>query len=163
MWEETLTAASKDLPTKEEEETGGEVIPYEGKGDSPAHQSFRQALSAEHTPSDSDVLLPLTKEQRSIFVRYSYLFVHIHLIFNHFIFQIFTSSQPFSKFSLLMGLRKLREAAELKCYAACLEQEGIQELEMAMWSTPVSQLVDLMTAGVHDAGESAPPSPSVKG
>ena len=59
---------------------------------------------------------------------------------------------------LLQGLGKLREAAKLKCYAACLKQEGLQELDLAMVSTPVSWLVDLMSAGVCEAGRSAPPS-----
>ena len=35
---------------------------------------------------------------------------------------------------------KLREAAELKWYAACLEWEGLQELELAMAGTPASWL-----------------------
>ena len=48
--------------------------------------------------------------------------------------------------------------AELKRYAACLEQEGLQELEMALMGTPVSQLVDLVAAGGHGANESASPS-----
>ena len=55
-------------------------------------------------------------------------------------------------FFSLQGLRKLREAAELKCYAASLEQEGLKEVELAMDSTPVSELVDLMSAGVHKTG-----------
>ena len=71
-------------------------------------------------------------------------------------------------FLSLQGLRKLREAAELKCYAAHLEQEGLWELELAMAGTPASWLVDLMTAGVHNASESAPlssgaPFPSMEG
>ena len=37
-------------------------------------------------------------------------------------------------------------------------QEGLQELELAMLGTPASWLVDLMSAKVHKAGESAPPS-----
>ena len=42
------------------------------------------------------------------------------------------------------------------------------ELEFAMMGTPASQLVDLMSTGVHKASESAPPSsgatsPSVEG
>ena len=48
---------------------------------------------------------------------------------------------------------KLREAAEMKCYAAHLEQEGFQELELAMidtWCQP----------GSRRAGRLAPPSPS---
>ena len=61
----------------------------------------------------------------------------------------------------------LMELVELKRYSACLEQQGLQELEMAMVDTPVSWLVDLMLAGVHKTSESAPPSgapsPSLKG
>ena len=49
------------------------------------------------------------------------------------------------------------EATELKSYAACLEQEGLQELELAMVGTPVRQLVDLMLARVHKANKLAPP------
>ena len=45
--EETLTAASRDLSTKWEEETGREVIPSEREGDSLAHQSFQKALFTE--------------------------------------------------------------------------------------------------------------------
>ena len=62
-------------------------------------------------------------------------------------------------FSTLKGLRKMRKVAELKCYAVCLEWKGIQELELAMVGTPASWLVDIMSAGVHKAGELAPPSP----
>ena len=36
-------SASWDLPTKEEEGTGEEVIPIEGQGDNQAHQSFDKA------------------------------------------------------------------------------------------------------------------------
>ena len=65
------------------------------------------------------------------------------------------------------GQRKLREVAELKCYVVHLEQEGFQELELAMAGIPACQLVDLMTAGVHKAKELAPlssgtSSPSVE-
>ena len=67
----------------------------------------------------------------------------------------------------LQTLRKLREAVELKRYAAHQEQKGLQELELAMVGTPRSWLVDLMSAGVHKAGEPDPlsgaPSPSVEG
>ena len=61
-----------------------------------------------------------------------------------------------------------REVAVLKRYAACLEWEGLQELELAMVGTPASQLVDLLCAGVNEASESAPPSsrdpsPSMEG
>ena len=60
---------------------------------------------------------------------------------------------------LLLSLRKLREAAQLKHYAVHLEQEGLQELELAMGGTPASQLVDMVSAGVNEAGGLAPPSP----
>ena len=52
----------------------------------------------------------------------------------------------------------MREAAELQCYVAYLEWGGLQELKVAMVGTPVSQLVDLMSARVHKAGELAPAS-----
>ena len=45
-------------------------------------------------------------------------------------------------------------------YAAYLEQEGFQELELAMVGTLVSWLVDLVSAGVHVPGRSVSPSPS---
>ena len=63
-------------------------------------------------------------------------------------------------FFSFQDLRKLREAAKMKRYAARLEREGLQDLELAMISTPVSQPVDLVSAGVHKAGRLAPPSPS---
>ena len=56
----------------------------------------------------------------------------------------------------MQALRKLREAAELKCYASHLEQEGLQELKLAMVGNPASWLVDLMTARVHKTSKSAP-------
>ena len=49
-------------------------------------------------------------------------------------------------FLSFQGLRKLRKVAKLKHYAAHLEWEGLQEL--AMVDTPMSQLVDLVSAGV---------------
>ena len=75
------------------------------------------------------------------------------------------------KFPSLMGIffvAEPEEVAKLKCYAAHLEWEGFQELALAMVGTPVSQLVNLVSARVHKAGESAPsssgaPSPSVEG
>ena len=57
-------AASQDLPTKVEEEIGGKVIPSEGKGNSPACQSFKKAFFGwSWVLEDSYKLLPLTKEQ----------------------------------------------------------------------------------------------------
>ena len=58
------------------------------------------------------------------------------------------------------GLKKLREEAEMKQYAAHLEQEGLQELELTIVGTPASKLVDLVSAGVKGAGGPGPPSPS---
>ena len=52
----------------------------------------------------------------------------------------------------------LREVAKLKSYAASLEWEGIQKLELAMVGTPASQVVDLMSTSIHEAGKIAPPS-----
>ena len=68
---------------------------------------------------------------------------------------------------MLQGLRKLREVAKLKCYAGHLEQKH-KELELAMMGTPVSWVVDLVSAVVHRAIGLAPsspgaPSPSVEG
>ena len=42
---------------------------------------------------------------------------------------------------------------EIKCYAACLEQEGLQEVEMVLVGTSAYQLVDLITKGVHRTGD----------
>ena len=42
--EETLTAASWDLPIKGEEEIGAEVIPSKEEGKNPACQTFKEAL-----------------------------------------------------------------------------------------------------------------------
>ena len=42
---------------------------------------------------------------------------------------------------------------ELKCYAAHLEQEELQELDMALVGIPAQQLVDLTSLGVHGAGK----------
>ena len=54
---------SWDLPTKGEEETGGEVIPSEGEGSSLSHQSFEEALLGwSWVLKDSDESLPLTEE-----------------------------------------------------------------------------------------------------
>ena len=64
-------------------------------------------------------------------------------------------------FFLFQGLRRLREVAELKYYAAHLEQEGVQELDLAMVITPVSWLVDLVSGEIHEAGRLANPSSSV--
>ena len=41
-------------------------------------------------------------------------------------------------------LRKLREVPKMKWYVAHLEQEGLQELELAMVGTSASWLVDLV-------------------
>ena len=48
-----------------------------------------------------------------------------------------------------------------------MEWEGFQDLELPMVGTPASQLVDLISARVHEASELAPPfsgapSPSVE-
>ena len=51
---------------------------------------------------------------------------------------------------------KLRETAEFKSYAACLEGEGLQALGLAMVGTPASWLVDLMSASVQKASPSFP-------
>ena len=50
------------------------------------------------------------------------------------------------------------EASKMKRAAAHLEQEGLQEMEMALMGTPVKQLVDLMEARVHKAEKLTPPS-----
>ena len=167
-WEETLQgakAASRGLPMKEEE--GEEALSSEGEPGSLAHQSFKDALFGWfQVLKDSGKLLPLTEEHwqhLTVLVIYSYLFKHFYLMSYHTTFQIFISNWSSSGFSLislflsLQTLGKLREAEDLKRYAACLELEGIQELEFALSGTPMSQLVDLVTAGVHRADESAPP------
>ena len=50
---------------------------------------------------------------------------YLRLIF----LEIFVNNKNFLS---LQDLRKLSEESELKCYAACLECEGLQELELAM-------------------------------
>ena len=45
----------------------------------------------------------------------------------------------------------------MKRTAACWKWEGLQELEMALVGTPVSQLADVLAARVHRANESASP------
>ena len=47
----------------------------------------------------------------------------------------------------------------MKQYVVCLEKDGFQELDMAMVGTPVNQLVDLVSAEVHEVSQLAPPSP----
>ena len=50
-----------------------------------------------------------------------------------------------SLFLYLQVMKKWREVAELKRYTAHLEQEGLQELEMALMGIPASWLVELTT------------------
>ena len=59
----------------------------------------------------------------------------------------------FSLINFFLSLQALRKLRDLKCYAAHLEQEGHQDLELAMVGTPVSWLVDLVTAGVHEGSQ----------
>ena len=126
-------AASKDLPTKREEVTSGEVIPSVGQEDSPAHQSFKEALLGwSWVLKDSDESLPLTEEwwqHLTVSVRY---FFHFYSVFHHIIFPISIFSQFFLTFSF--------------SFLACLVWEGLQELELAMVGTPASWLVDLVSA-----------------
>ena len=81
--EETLQAASRGLPTNQEDE-GGEFIPSEGEGDSPAHQSFKEALFGwSQILEDSCESLPFTEKRRqelTVSVIYFYLFQHFHLM-----------------------------------------------------------------------------------
>ena len=76
-------------------------------------------------------------------------------MFHYITFQIFISSWSFLGFLFnifflsLQCSRKLREVAKLKHYAAFLQWEGLQELELAIVDTPASGLVDLMSVGVH--------------
>ena len=59
----TLLAVSQGLPTKGEEETGGEIILSEGEGGSPAHQSFKEApFSWSWVLNDYHESLPPTEE-----------------------------------------------------------------------------------------------------
>ena len=66
-WEETLTAASQDLPTEKKVETGEEIMPSEGEGDSPAHQSLEEALFGwAQVLEDSDKLILSLRTEDSI-------------------------------------------------------------------------------------------------
>ena len=49
-------------------------------------------------------------------------------------------------------------AAKIRSTAACLEHDGLLELEMALVGTPASQLVGFMAARVHGANMLAAPS-----
>ena len=59
-------------------------------------------------------------------------------------------------FFWFQGLSKMEKVPKMKQYASHLEQEGLQELKLAMIGTPGSQLTDLVSARVHEAGRSAP-------
>ena len=94
---------------------------------------------------------------------YQYLFINFYLLslfmtFLSFLFLIFLT------FTLLMTVYFFfisgHEEAEMKQYTACLEQEGLQELELAKVCTPASWLMDLVSAGIHKVSGLAPPSPS---
>ena len=57
---------------------------------------------------------------------------------------------------LLQALWKLREAAEVKRYAAHLEQDGCLEHEMVLVATLACQLVHLIVQGIHHVGKATP-------
>ena len=79
-------AVSRGLPTKEEEDMGGEVISSEGEGDSPAHQNFEEALFSQSWVTEE------WRHHLTISVMYSFLFRHFHLILHHISFEILISS-----------------------------------------------------------------------
>ena len=134
MWEEILQTDPRGLPTKEVDE-GREVIPSEGEGDSPAHQTFEEALFGwSWVLQDFGESLPLIDERRpelAVSVIYLYLFQHFCSTVYHITFQFFITIWSLFEFSLINFFfhywpwANLREVAELKCYAAHLEQEGI--------------------------------------
>ena len=162
-WKDTLQAPSRDLPHQRGGQGWGGHSQW-GQGWLnrtswrpcwAGHGSSKTLVS--HSPS-------LWKGDRHWQFQYSYLFKHFHLMLYHIILQIFISSWSFSVFSQIFlfpssqALRKLRKAAEFKCYASCLDWEGLQELELAILGTPASKIVELLSVRVHRACESAPPS-----
>ena len=163
---EALQVGESSLQGPPHRERGGrEVLSSEGKPGSPAPQSFKKALCGwSQVLKDSVSHSPLLRSDGNTvgLVTYSYLLKQFHLKFYH------TSNLcpklTFLGFSLIslflyfQVLRKLREVAEFKRYAAHLEQEGLWELEMTLVGTPVSLLVDLIAARVHGVYKSVPSS-----
>ena len=80
-------AASRDLLTEKEEDTGREVVPSEGEGDSPVCQSFEETLfGLSWVLKDSGELFSVAEEWRChltilVMVMHSYLFICFHLMF----------------------------------------------------------------------------------
>ena len=152
--EETLTAGPQDLLAKGEEEISGEVIPSEGEGNSPACQSFEEALFGWSWALKDWWVTPLIEEWRH------HLTVSVIYFSNFYLQSIFLSILILITNVSILLFQGLREAAKMKHYTAHLECEGLQELDLAIVGTPATWIVDLISAGVHEAGRSAPPSPS---
>ena len=118
---------------------------------------------------DCGVSLSLTAQtcQRWVVLVYFALLKPSILMLYNITPQLFVLKWSSLRFSLnLFSFLNLQVLRKLKRPTACLEWEGLQELEMALMATPVSQLVDLVAAWVHGADESSPssgaPSPSAE-